>query len=104
MNDNERGMVKYAPYQSLVEQGTYLRRMRAEKQRVEKKILFPDEAEEINEILMEYQGGDIELSWWKNGKIYTYCGKILKIDPQNKTLHLADGIVELSSLQSLRKR
>ena len=44
---SDRGMKKFAPYASLIEQNDYLERMRYEKNKIEKPKLSSEKAEEI---------------------------------------------------------
>ena len=103
-NDSTRGMVKYAPYQSLVEQGKALAKMRYERQNIEKKHLSNDAAEEINEILTHYDGEEITLTYFRAGRIYEEHGTIERIDVYRKILVINGIDVALSSLQSLCRK
>ena len=104
MKSVDRGMVKYAPYQSLVEQSVALSRMRANRERQEKKILSSDQAEEINEILTHYQGEVIRVSFYRMGRTFEEEGTIDRIDLFERTLYVNGVRITLTSLQSLERK
>lgn len=95
MREGERGMVKYAPYQSLTAQATALAKMRRQKQYVEKPLLSHDKAEEINQALVNYSGGDIVLVYWRAGEIRRIEGVIRKIDTTFHQIYIEDMRVSL---------
>ncbi len=98
MREGERGMVKYAPYQSLTAQAEALAKMRMEKRRVDKPLISYDKAEEINRALVEYEGGDITLVYWKAGSIERVRGRIRKIDPVFHTIYIGEIALSLPSI------
>ena len=83
---DERGMMKYMPYQSLTEQSVALRRMQYEKGKTEKPPMFNEKAEEINEILVNYHGQTVSLTYHRRGYPHTIVGTISKIYPMEKCL------------------
>ena len=87
---SERGMKKWAPYKSLPEQEKYLNRLKEQQQKVERPIMSSDEAEEINEILVNYQGEEILITYWRNEKINSVTTIIKKIDVDNKKIVLPE--------------
>ena len=98
MRAGERGMVKYAPYQSLTAQAEALARMREEKHYIEKPLISYDKAEEINRTLTEYDGEEITLVYWKAGRIERICGQIRKIDPIFHAIYIDDLRLSLPSI------
>ena len=104
MRNEERGMKKYAPYRSLVEQSSALALMRQERNRCQRKTLSTDEASSINEILVHYSGEEIALTYWKMGRIYKEEGVLSKIDPYERVIFLNGLRITLSSLQSLIRK
>ena len=87
---SERGMKKWAPYKSLIEQESYLNKLHENNQKVEKPRISSDEAELINEILVNYQGEVLLITYWRGGKINTISAILKKIDPLNKKIVLQD--------------
>ena len=97
----DRGMMKWAPYQSLIEQSTYLAEMRRERQKVPKPLISSDRAEEINEILCTYEGETILVKVWENGFLSDLEGIISKIDPFNRQIEVAEKRISFSSIINL---
>ena len=63
---SERGMKKWAPYKSLVEQEKYLNKAHDDNQKIERPQMSSDEAESINEILVNYQGEELIIAYEEN--------------------------------------
>ena len=87
---SERGMKKWAPYKSLVEQEKYLNKAHDDNQKIERPQMSSDEAESINEILVNYQGEELIIAYWRNNKINTISSILKKIDPVNKKIILPE--------------
>jgi len=104
MKDVDRGMVKYAPYQSLVEQSFALARMRQSKSLVEKKLISVDEAEQINEILTQYDGEVVRVGYWRRGQVFMEEGTIDHIDCVERSLWINGIRIFLTELQSLERK
>lgn len=103
---SERGMKKWAPYKSLPEQEKYLRKLKEDQEKVSRPVMSSDEAEEINEILVNYAGEEILITYWRNEKINTVSSIFKKIDVDNKKIVLTDRKTiyfhELIKLERLR--
>ena len=87
---SERGMKKWAPYKSLNEQERYLNKLHKDNEKVEKPTISADEAEEINEILVNYNGEKLIVTFYKDYKIQSINSAIKKIDVVNKKIVLPD--------------
>ena len=87
---SDRGMKKWAPYKSLIEQEKYLNKVSDDNKKVEKPQISSDEAELINEILVNYQGEELIITYWRNSKINTMSAILKKIDVENKKIVLQD--------------
>ena len=87
---SERGMKKWAPYKSLVEQEKYLKKAHNDNNKQVRPQLSSDEAENINEILVNYHGEELVISYWRNEQINTITTILKKIDPINKKIVLMD--------------
>ena len=87
---SERGMKKWAPYKSLNEQQAYLDKLHQKQEKMEKPRISSDEAENINEILVNYHGEELNISYWRNDKINTVSTILVKIDPVNKKIVLPE--------------
>lgn len=98
----DRGMMKWAPYQSLVDQATSLALMRRRKNKIPKPSVSSDQAAEINEILVNYRGEILSATYWKDGFLFEVRGRIKKIDTLFAYLLLEDTKIELRNLIRLR--
>ena len=85
---SERGMKKWAPYKSLNEQEDYLNKLHQKQVKIERPRISSDEAESINEILVNYHGEELLIEYWRNDKINTVSSILSKIDPVNKKIVL----------------
>ena len=103
---SERGMKKWAPYKSLIEQEKYLKKASQKNEKQERPQISSDEAENINEILVNYHGEELEITYWRNDKINTISSILVKIDPENKKIVLPERrtiyFKELISLEIIR--
>ena len=103
---SERGMKKWAPYKSLIEQEKYLKKASQKNEKQERPQISSDEAENINEILANYHGEELEITYWRNEKINTISSILVKIDPENKKIVLPERrtiyFKELISLEIIR--
>ena len=103
---SERGMKKWAPYKSLIEQEKYLKKAHQDNEAVTRPVISSDEAEEINEILVNYHGEELNISYWRNNKINTVSTILVKIDPENKKIVLPERktiyFSELISIERVR--
>lgn len=85
---SERGMKKWAPYKSLNEQEDYLKKLHNKQEKVGRPSISSDEADNINEILVNYHGEELLIEYWRNDKINTVSSVLSKIDPVNKKIVL----------------
>ena len=87
---SDRGMKKWAPYKSLIEQEKYLNKVSDDNKKVEKPQISSDEVELINEILVNYHEEELLITYWRNSKINTISAILKKIDAENKKIVLQD--------------
>ena len=103
---SERGMKKWAPYKSLNEQENYLNKLHKDNEKVEKPRISSDAAEEINEILVNYHGEELLITFYRNEKIRSIASTIKKVDAENKKIVLPDRktiyFTELVGLERVR--
>ena len=88
---SDRGMKKWAPYKSLNEQWDTLDKM-SEEEYIEKPKISNEEAEEINEKLVNYSGEVYTFYYYKRGKVLKEKTTIKKIDVFNHKLILDNGV------------
>ena len=103
MKESTRGMVKYSPYQSLVEQAQYLSAMRNRRKTAPKKTIFSDEAEEMNEILVHYDGEEVIAEYWSEGRVCFIEGRILSIDIYAQALCIEGIRIPFRAMQGLKR-
>ena len=103
---SERGMKKWAPYKSLNEQENYLNKLHKDNEKVEKPRISSDAAEEINEILVNYHGEELLITFFRNNRVQNISTVIKKIDAENKKIVLPDRktiyFTELVGLERVR--
>ena len=87
---SERGMKKWAPYKSLNEQEDYLKKLHKKQEKVERPSISSDEADNINEILVNYHGEELLIEYWRNDKINTVSSILKKIDAESKKIVLTE--------------
>ena len=103
---SERGMKKWAPYKSLIEQEKYLKKASQNNEKQVRPQISSDEAENINEILVNYHGEELNITFWRNEKLNSIASILVKIDPENKKIVLPERRTiyfrELISLERIR--
>ena len=83
---SDRGMKKWAPYKSLIEQEVFINKMRVNKNKIEKPILCEEEIEKINYYLTEKRCRTLIFSIFEDGYIYKIQTKIKTIDQYTKSI------------------
>lgn len=102
---SDRGMKKWAPYKSLNEQASSLQKAREAKVSIEKPSISDDEAEQINNILVNYQGQELLVKYFRDGKIYEDVIIIKRIDTYEKKLVLPNRkSIKLSEIFELKNK
>ncbi len=85
---SDRGIKKWAPYKSLDAQDFTLKGHKEKAEKIEKPTISAEFAEEINNILVNYNGETLEIGYYKNGQILNVVSKIKTIDPYERKLIL----------------
>ena len=88
---SDRGMKKWAPFSSLIEQSTILNEMFYEKHKQEKPSISKERAEKINQILSNYSGQKLRIKYYYDGYIYELSTVVKRIDSINKKLIFEEG-------------
>ena len=101
---SDRGMKKWAPYKSLIEHDPALDKMKKDRAKISKPKISSDEADNINEILTNYHGQNVIITYYRNDELYTLEAVIKKIDPFERILITTErkriSFSELISLQN----
>ena len=89
---SDRGMKKWAPFSSLIEQATCLEQMKYERNKIDKPVLSDDQIEKINYALQNYKKGQIvKIKFFNDGYLYFINTQIKRIDLENQQLILEHG-------------
>ena len=96
---SDRGMKKWAPFSSLIEQATCLEQMKYERNKIEKPVLTDDQLEKINYVLQMYRKGQtVKIKFYNDGYLYVIETQIKRIDLENRILILTDGKLRFENL------
>lgn len=96
---SDRGMKKWAPFSSLIEQSTCLEAMKYERNKIAKPKLTQDQIEKINLALQNYEPGQIvKIKFYNDGYLYESDVEIKLIDLQNRCLILNKGKLKFENL------
>ena len=95
---SNRGMKKWAPYASLVEQSTVLEKMFYEKGKKDKPSISSERAAKINQILSEYHGETLKISYYHDGYVYLLISIIKRVDPISRKLIFEEGQISFDKL------
>ena len=85
---SDRGIKKWAPYKTLETQDFAMRAHKDKEEEIERPTVSSEVAEEINNILINYNNELVEVKYFKNRKINVVRDKIKRIDPYEKKLIL----------------
>lgn len=96
---SDRGMKKWAPYSSLIEQATCLEEMRYKRNKVDKPILEDDQIGKINYILTNTKRGQIlKIKFYYDGYFYIVESALKRIDIDNRQVILEDGKLQFNQI------
>lgn len=85
---SDRGMKKWAPYKSLVEHNPTINKMKKDQEKISKPLISNEVAEEINDILQNYQGEILNITIYKAGELVDLETTLKRIDPYEHKLIL----------------
>ena len=83
---SDRGMKKWAPYKSLIEHDPALGKMKKDRTKIDKPKISSEEAEEINDLLVNYHGQEVIITYYKNGELFDINAVLKKIDPLERRI------------------
>lgn len=95
---SDRGMKKWAPFSSLIEQSTVLNEMFYQKNKKEKPTISQERASKINQILVNYSGQQLRIKYYYDGYLYEIVTTIKRIDTLNKKLIFEEGNLKFSDI------
>jgi len=96
---SDRGMKKWAPFSSLIEQATCLEQMKYQRNKIEKPILSDDQKEKIEYVLQTYKKGQtVKIKFYNDGYLYEIKTQIKRIDLENRCLILTNGKLRFENI------
>ena len=95
---SDRGMKKWAPFASLIEQSICLEEMRYQKNKIEKPKISSERANKINAILTNYQKEIVTITYFYDGYLYHIKGKIERIDTNRRIIKIEGGNIPFSEI------
>lgn len=100
---NDRGMIKWEPFNSVAPSSRIISDVMNEKNKVKKPILSEDQLHEIEKRLMEAFSANIEIDlvYYENGYLRTILDKIKKIDYVGKKIYLLSKIIYFNQILSV---
>ena len=102
---SDRGMKKWAPYSSLIEQATCLEEMKYQRNKIAKPLLTEDQIEKINYVLQSYKKGEaVKIKFYSDGYLYEIETAIKRIDLENKVLVLENGKLKFENIIDIDKQ
>lgn len=87
---SERGMKKWAPFKSLVEQDKNLKYTMSKREEIEKPLISNEKAEEINYLLQNYDGRTLKFTIYKNKRLVEIENQIKRIDMFDRKIYMVD--------------
>ena len=94
----DRGMKKWLPFASLVEQQEYLDKMLYEKHKVTRPLISVEQARKIDTILKCYPNTTLHFKLYIDGYLYAYQGKIYKIDKNKKIVYFDEFFIPIRNI------
>lgn len=95
----DRGMKKWLPFASLIEQGKFLEQMIYQKYKVEKPLVFNEQCRKINNILLNYDyKTPLNLKIYYDGYIYQIQDTIIYIDIKKKVAYFDNFYLPLKNI------
>ncbi len=94
MNNFDRGIIKWQPFESLESSNQIIKSLILEKRKITKPILSEEEITEIEDKIVEayYSKENITIYYYKNGLINSLKTKITKIDHVYKMIYLNNNL------------
>ncbi len=100
---SDRGIKKWNAYKSLPEHDPAIRGTMGERYKVEKPTISSEEAEIINEILVNYHGETVEIEFYRDRELQSVTDTIKKIDTFSRKLILNKGLrISLNEVTGLK--
>ncbi|QMS85873.1 YolD-like family protein [Candidatus Xianfuyuplasma coldseepsis] len=89
---HDRKMMKWMPFNALLEQGEYIRDLLEGREWIDMPTLSPDQEAELNYSLEQAYilHQDVTVTYYEQHKLHTVTGRITRIDVYNKFVFIGD--------------
>jgi hypothetical protein len=101
---SDRGMKKWAPYASLIEQKGTISTMKNRREQFKKPLLSQEMANEINACLLIAKARDVIIEYFFEGNKYHLSGIVTKMNYDQKCLTIDDMTISFKSILSIKIR
>ncbi len=96
---SDRGMKKWAPFSSLIEQATCLEEMKYQRNKISKPVLSEDQIEKINYVLQaSKKGQQLHIKFFHDGYLYEINAIVKRVDVDNQILILENGKLAFTNI------
>ena len=100
---SDRGIKKWNAYKSLPEHDPAIRGTMDERYKVPRPTISSEEAELINEILVNYHGELLDIEYYRNEELFKVTDTVKKIDTYSRKLTLSSGLrISLNEITGLK--
>jgi hypothetical protein len=99
---SDRGMKKWAPYASLIEQGSYVRRIKNRHRMVKRPHLATDQANQIEEVLTSPIQNPYRVTYFHDGFIHHAILAIKRLDILQKCVIFDTDIIPYMDLLNIQ--
>jgi hypothetical protein len=101
---SDRGMKKWAPYASLIEQKGTISKMKNHREKVKKPQLSQEMANEINESLLRAKDQNVVIDYFFEGNKHRLAGLVTKMNYEQKWLMIEEFKLAFALILSIRIR
>jgi hypothetical protein len=101
---SDRGMKKWAPYASLIEQKGTISNMKTHREKVKKPQLSQDMANEINACLLRAKDQEVIIIYFFEGSKHKLSGVVTKINYDQKWLRINECKLSFANILSIQFR
>lgn len=97
-----RGMKKWAPYASLIEQKGTITRMKQTRTNIKKPLLSQEQAMQINDLLFKIQQKIAKIDYFIDGTLHSMAGLVNKVNLDEKYLEVNHQRILFHTLTSIQ--
>jgi hypothetical protein len=101
---SDRGMKKWAPYASLIEQKGTISSMKNKRGQFKKPLLSQEMANDINAVLLIAKNKDVIVDYFLEGNKYQVSGIVTKMNYDQKWLVINDITISFATLLAINIR